>query len=235
MQNTKPVNIFLEGKLGKLFGRKWSLCVASPAEALQAININTKGKLKEYLLNDGAKKFYKVALQKKDNLINPKEEIKNPSGQSDIYFIPTIKGSSSGGGKIIAGVILVIVGAVLAVGSYGSLSALGVPMITAGIGLILGGVVQLMTPVPKIAQPSAEVDQRQSYGFQGNSVTIFQGSSVGIVYGRSLVAPMPISASMENLDIGIYGGARTYIPPDPEDLNDGSTQYGGTNNNFSEP
>jgi predicted phage tail protein len=223
MQNTKPVNIFLEGKLGKLFGRKWSLCVASPAEALQAININTKGKLKEYLLNDGAKKFYKVALQKKDNLINPKEEIKNPSGQSDIYFIPTIKGASSGTGKIIAGVVLIIVGVLtlkFGIGGY---------LITAGIGMILGGVVQLMTPVPKMAQPSAEVDQRQSYGFQGYSVTIFQGSSVGIVYGKSLVAPMPISASMENIDIGRYGGARTYVPPDPNELDDGSTQYGGTN------
>lgn len=211
MSEKKPVKVFLEGKLGKLFGRKWELFVNSPSEAIRAIDINTKGKLKEYLLNAGAKKYYKIALQKKDNFINPREEVKNPSGQSDIYFIPTIKGSSSGTGKIIAGAVLFVIGAILTVGSYGSLSSLGVPLMSAGIGLMLGGAVQLMTPVPKMAQPSAEPDLRQSNTFQGNAVNVYQGSSVGIVYGRALVSPMPVSLATENKDIGKWASFK-YTP-----------------------
>jgi predicted phage tail protein len=202
--NGKLVNVYLEGKLGQLFGREWRLAVKSPGEAFRAININLKGKLKEYLVNQGAKKYYKIAIQKKDNLISPKEEINNPSGEGDIYFIPTIRGKSTGLGKIIAGAVLVIIGAVLFVTGWGSVFS--APLISAGVGLMIGGVVQLMTPIPKMGlQESQSYDQRSSSIFQGNSTTITQGSAVGIVYGRALVPPMPISMSMRNESI-LEGG-----------------------------
>lgn len=148
----KPVKIFLEGKLGKLFGREWSLYVNSPSEALRAIDINTKGKLKKYLSTEGAKRYYKIALQKKDNLIEPLKEIKNPSGESDIYIIPTIKGSNSGVGKIVLGAVLVVVGVV--VGARFN-SQLGASIVMAGLSLMAGGVTQLMTPIPRATQSSS--------------------------------------------------------------------------------
>jgi len=58
--------IHLGGKLGKLFGKKWELLVSSPAEAVHAIDVNTGGAFKRYLAKDGQKKFYKVAVGKKD-------------------------------------------------------------------------------------------------------------------------------------------------------------------------
>lgn len=77
---------------------------------------------------------------------------------------------------------------------------------------------------------------RQSQVFQGNSLNVYQGSSVGIVYGRALVAPMPISVSMDNRDIGLYGGGggqtydggeegHLYAPIFTDNLNGGGTQY----------
>lgn len=192
MEEKKPVNIYLMGKLGKLFGKKWSLHVNSPAEAIRAIDINLKGKLTRYLLTEGAKKYYKVAVQKKNQLIDPRKELKNPTGNSDIYIIPTIKGSDETA-QIVVGVILVIVDVAFLHTGY---------LTQIGIALVLGGVAQLLTPTPKFSQKSNEEDPgRQSNLFQGNASSILQGNSVGLVYGRALVAPMPISVSTTSSDI----------------------------------
>lgn len=197
------VKVHLHGKLGTLFGKLWELDVKSPAEALRAIDINTKGKLSDYLRGPGGKKYYKVAIQKKTNIINPIDELKLPSGQSDIFFIPTIKGAGgdNNGGvlQIIEGVVLIIIGIVIDVYAEGSTSSLTEGMYIAGAGMILGGIVQLLTPVPK----AGEDDGGPRGGvFQGNATSIQQGGSVPIVYGQVLVIPMPISISTTNKNIG---------------------------------
>jgi len=199
------VTTHLCGKLGILFGKTWTLDVRSPAEALRAININLKGKLFEYFANEGAKKYYKVAIQKKSNIIN-KEEIKNLSGSGDIYILPTIMGQSSGAGKIIAGIAIIAIAIAFPAamtfigglfGATGPQAALAIGLL--GASLVLGGVVQLLTPVPKIGENSGS-DQKSSSIFQGNAATIVQGGSIPVVYGRMLVGPMPISISLTNSD-----------------------------------
>jgi predicted phage tail protein len=224
------VNIFLTGKLGILFGKKWTLDVTSPAEGVRAIDINLKGKLREYLNGEGAKKYYKVAIQKKDNVLD-KEEIGNPSGRGDIYIMPTIRGANSGAGKILAGIALIAV-AVLAgpagwaiAGQGAGLLGAAASGIVAGLGasLILGGVMQLLTPVPKISE-SSDSTQQSSNIFQGNASAISQGGAVPVVYGRALVSPMPICISLTNTDQVTsqstdVGTVSTYY------ADDGSVQY----------
>jgi predicted phage tail protein len=183
-----PVNVFLGGKLGQLFGKKWTLYVNSPAEAIRAIDINVQGKLKEYLSTKGAKKYYKVALQKKDNCIT-KEELTGRSGQSDIYILPVIKGAGENGG-----ILQIAAAAIIAVVNFFFLG--NNPYVYAfAASLALGGVVQLLTPIPK--KPNEE-DSRQSTTFAGNASSVSQGSAVGLIYGRALVSPMPISLSFNN-------------------------------------
>jgi predicted phage tail protein len=194
------INIYLEGKLGRIFGKKWTLDVKSPIEAIRAIDINLKGKLIKYLTEQGDKKYYKIALQKKNNIIN-KEEISNRSGKSDIYIIPTIKGANSGVGKLIAATLLAVI--IIVSQQYeflpelfGSLSA-GTPVFMQMIvaSLFIGGVSQLLAPNPNFNQ-SSSTDQKQSSYFQGNSAAISQGGSVPVAYGRVLISPMPISISI---------------------------------------
>jgi predicted phage tail protein len=198
------INIYLTGKLGRLFGKKWTLNVKSPAEAIRAIDINVKGQLRKYLSTEGAKKYYKVALQKKDNIIY-KEEISNPSGQSDIYIIPTIKGSGKVGtaiGMIVIGVALVYL-AILSGGTAlyacGFLGEWTTTVAMMGASLILGGISQLLAPTPDISESSAS-DQKTSSMFQGNASTIMQGGAVPIAYGRILISPMPIGVSTAAYD-----------------------------------
>lgn len=195
--------IHLGGKLGQLFGKRWELMVKSPAEAIRAIDVNLKGKLRQYLAKEGAKKFYKVAVGKKDALLD-KNELNNRSGHSPIYIMPAAKGANSGGAKIFAGIALIALAVVSGGTSLAATGFLGGFASTAalvGASLVLGGITQMLTPTPNFNQ-NAEGDSRGdgSTFFQGGSTSISQGGAVGLVYGRALVTPMPISISTNNTD-----------------------------------
>jgi predicted phage tail protein len=203
--------IHLSGRLGATFGKTWKLRVSSPAEAIRAIDVNVGGKLRAYILNQGKKGFYKVAVGKKNDLLS-KDELSNRSGASDIYIMPTVKGAKGGLGKILAGVAIIalafvpgvnvaIAGAIgggLTAGSVG----LGIGLL--GASMILGGITQLLTPTPNFNNNTlGDGRDTGSTIFNGNSTAVSQGGSVGVVYGRALVVPMPISISFWNEDIKV--------------------------------
>lgn len=200
-------NIFLHGRLGKAFGHEWKLDVRSPAEAIRAIDVNLKGRLKEQLYKEGTKKFYKVCL---GNLENPldKTELQINSGRVDIHIVPVPKGRKSGLGKVIAGIALIALaiyapglmsGAANFIGNGVTGAMVSVGVAGLGASLVLGGVVQMLTPTPNFNQNS-DGDGRGSSLFQGNSVVTTQGSTVGLVYGRMMVTPMPVSVAFDNYD-----------------------------------
>lgn len=195
--------IKLYGKLGKLFGKEWVLDVNTVGEALRAIDINTNGKFQKYLYNGpGSQIHYKVCVKNKNNFLT-KEEINTPYQNGDIYITPTIKGSGKNGlVSTILGVVLIAVGAVINYISSGSGSPVGSYFIIAGIALTLGGIAQMLSPNPS----TNDVERKSSYLFQGNAMTVNQGSAVGTVYGRALVNPMPICISMDNFDENSYQG-----------------------------
>jgi len=186
--NENLVTIHLGGKLGKMFGKLWNLNVSSPAEAIRAISINTAGKFLEYLDTEGRNKYYKVCVGNKKNTLSS-DELTGRTGKSDIYIIPVIK-MSSAVAKIIVGALLVIAGIIVTP----IFAPAGYALISAGLSLIVGGIVELMTPIPKMKKE----DNRTSSIFQGNASTIAQNTPVGLIYGRVLVAPMPISLSLDN-------------------------------------
>lgn len=210
--------VVLGGKLGQVIGKEWHLKVSSPREAMQAIDANTRGALSRYLRGEGGKRYYKIALQKRDNLIYPKEELANRSGDSTIYILPTVQGASAVG-KIIVGAILVIAAVVIAIVSAGTLSPVSALLLGAafgaGISLVLGGISQLLNPAPK------QTIQFQSPDFAGNATAIQQGGPVPIVYGRTLVRPLPICVNFTAADyINSTSGALVGIV--------GATHIGGS-------
>jgi predicted phage tail protein len=191
--------IHLGGKLGQLFGKRWDLQVSSPAEAIRAIDVNLKGKLKEYLFKQGKSKFYKIGVGAKDALIEEKE-ITHRSGRSAIYITPVAKGKNSGVGKIFAAIaIAAVTYFTFGVGGAFANAAIATAGYSVAASLALGGVLQLLTPTPNFNN-NAQGDSRGSNLFNGNASVITQGGSVGLVYGRALVTPMPISISFTNTD-----------------------------------
>jgi len=66
-----------------------------------------------------------------------------------------------------------------------------------GAGLVLGGVSQLLTPVPK-APPEAQ--KLQSFSFSGIAQTTQQGGAIPIVYGKCFVGSAVLSAGLDTFD-----------------------------------
>lgn len=240
VDNPQLTTIHLVGSLGRAQGittNIWHLDVKSTAEALRAININTRGALERYLRGPGKDRGYRIALQKRENVIDP-SEAGHRSGHSTIYILPTLRGRNSGTGKIIAGAALIGLVALasggfltaaagnfvgpLAFGGGGSLTAAGLVAVGFGTSLILGGITQLLTPTPR--SPADPADQVNSRIFQGNASAVVQGGCVPLVYGRALVSPIPISITVSNNDVPITD-AGTVGTVDTTDLPGGSTQY----------
>jgi predicted phage tail protein len=81
----------------------------------------------------------------------------------------------------------------------------------------LGGVAQMLTPVPRIAPPAAmsgysptytgqtmresEMDPQKSYSFSGIQNTSVQGTPVPIIYGETVVGSVVISANVSTLEV----------------------------------
>lgn len=244
---TSLTTVHLVGSLGRAMGRaEWNLDVKSVAEAIRAIDINTKGRLAAYLSGPAAQRNYRVALQKRENVIDPKEAT-HRSGRSTIYIMPTIRGRDSGVGKVIAGIGLIALaftgaGALLGSTMYGlmggtsaalvggsyvataGLSMLGYAVAGFGVSLLLGGITQLITPKPPNGQTTAEA-QRASTTFPGNATVVVQGGAIPLVYGRMLTPPTPVSITIDNNDVsisdaGTEGGVNT------DYLEGGGVQYG---------
>jgi predicted phage tail protein len=212
--------IYLHGVLGRKFGKLWKLEVSSVAEAIRAIDINLKGKLSEYWQGAARDKKYTVKIGDY-GIQDEKELAANSVGVSDIHITPIIKGSKSGPMKILAGIVLIVVGYF----TFGTTSAWGIALISSGASLTLGGIQQMLTPIPNFNQGTgSDAASNGSSIFQGNAATQAQGGSVPLVYGKMLVAPMPISMSLVNSDVvttdtGYIGGATG------NELPGGGTQY----------
>lgn len=169
------VTITLHGKAGELFGKFWELDVKSTSEALQAIFINTKGKFREYLINEGLQKKYEVIVDNKHII---KDFIDDPV-KKEIHIIPVLEGSDEVLQTII-GAVLIVVGAYTGQGWIAQI----------GVAMVLGGVAQMLTPTPKTKE------NRQSSTFSTIDRVVRQGMPVPIAYGSVIIEPLPISVSL---------------------------------------
>lgn len=175
------VNIYLYGKMGRILGEHWKLNVQSPAEALHAININSKNKLREYLLGEGLEREYVITVGS-ENI--SKDYLKTPTHE-DIHITPKLEGHDEVLQTII-GVTLIIFTAQFWAVPY---------LMEIGIAMTIAGVSQMLTPKPKKSE-----DQSGSRTIQGIPRTVRQGSIVPLVYGQIMVEPFPIAVSQDHYD-----------------------------------
>lgn len=216
------VNLYLHGMLGRKFGKEYrGICVASAAEALHALDVNFKGKLRQYLSENKHRK-YKIKIG--ERFVEDDEEVKGPAGRQDIHILPVIKGRNSGWGKIFAAVAIVAlmwwnpVGWASAGGLFaglsGTLTAAGV--IAGGIAasLFMGGVSQILSPKVSYDNGGTSTSNPRSSSFSGNVDTVRQGYPMPVAYGRVLLRPLPISISLLHEDYtagGIVSGPETDV------------------------
>jgi predicted phage tail protein len=195
--------IRIYGRLARFLGRRtFRAEVASAAEAVRFLLANFP-QVEKHM----ADQHYRVSVG--DRAIDS-EELHEPAGCSDIAIVPVIGGAGAVG-RIVAGVALVAAAFVIGqpwLGPYAFSLITGV-----GASLALGGVAQLLTPVPRIAGPGATAmsgagasanaakaddnDPRKNYSFSGIQNTSRAGVPVPVIFGEVIVGSVVISAAID--------------------------------------
>ena len=160
------------------------------------------------LMRDG---YYKVAVGKFDlQLADHPEQLHYPMAVDDVVkVIPVVSGAGGRGlGAILAGAALI--GVAIASGGAGfAFGAKGVGFIGAGatpsvlaaaagnigIALTLGGIAQMITPVPKQSD-FGEADPSGGFAFSGLENVSQEGIPVPVVYGEMIVGSVVLSTGL---------------------------------------
>ena len=178
--------VILDGQLGKLFGKEWNLAASTPNQALCLIEANQPG-LSGWIRSN-AQKFanYRVTITDRQGRkvdLSEDEYALNREQPAEIRFTPVTTGSS--------GAARVVVGALLLVAS------IWFPFLAPmAVGMMIGGLVEILSPQPKKKNNTTTQDGSASYYFNGPTQTTSQGVPVPLVYGRCLIGSQPVSADI---------------------------------------
>jgi len=199
--------IKLYGELAKFLGQKtFEAEVNNAAQAIRFLVVNFP-QLEKHM----ADRYYKVAV---DNWEIGEEELHYPNGQEDIKIIPVVGGAGGNTGRILLGAALIGASFLFpGAGMFGTTSVFGsstTGTLMSGIGtlssaigasLVLGGIANMLTPVPDI--PEREQDPRLSFNFSGIQNTSRAGVAVPVIYGQVLTGSVVISAGIETAQVEV--------------------------------
>jgi len=181
------IKVNLHGKLGKDLGESWELDISSVAEAIRAIEANSRS-LRKWIINN-IEKYEYVILVNHQSFISKKEfksieELKNSEFYlnldhkiKQIDIIPRIIGAlDSPWFQVGIGSLAVAGGTVLAIVAP-PLAPLGIAIAIGGIGLIANGVSQLLSkPPPSIPFTAQQVNPIDGLGEAGGPTSyLFNG------------------------------------------------------------
>lgn len=193
------------GQLAQRLGQRvFKAAVDSPAEAVRFLCANFPG-LDQWLIDSAQDGIaYRVKVSK--TTVGVEDLAMSCDSEATISITPVLTGAGGKGasiGQIIAGVALVAF-SLLAPGVGAAIG--GVAMTKIGLlggALILGGTAQLIAPKPPtlgLGGPSPLNDPRalQSYNFNGVQNTSTQGTPINVVYGKTIVGSVTLSAGITN-------------------------------------
>jgi len=204
----KVVKVY--GALREQLGQgQFEFVADTPVQALKALLVNFPG-LEKWLLNSEKRGVaYRVTVGKQFVHNEDVSALFLPWSDQEVFCItPVITGAGRGAGMILAGVALVtlaIINPAVGFGLGGAMgfgaaagAGLGATLIAAGgtlgLALIVGGIAQIISPVPK---PPREATRLESNSFSAIQQTVRQGVPVPIAYGRVFVGSAVISAGLD--------------------------------------
>ena len=186
--------IKLYGKLAKFIGKRTLQAdVATAAEAVRFLVANWP-QVEKHMANQ----YYRVSVGTYD--LN-KDELHDPAGEQVIKFMPVVAGAGAVGKIILGTLLLVAAFAIPGFAAWAGPTAYAL-IVGAGASLLLGGVAQLISPVPRAPTGAdSEQDPRKSYSFSGVQNTSRQGTPVPVVYGETIVGSVVISAGIDTVQL----------------------------------
>ncbi|CAI2419620.1 Phage-related protein, tail component [Serratia proteamaculans] len=199
--------ITLRGAMGKKFGRHHEYAVADLREALRAMCATIPG-FKKYMSTAHLDGIRFAFFSGRENI--GLDEFDMAKGAGEFVIMPIIEGAKRGG------MLQVVIGAVALVAAFftagASLAAWGAAMSAAtisatsvltgiGISMMLGGVVQLLTPQPSMnIGASSSTDNKPNYAFGAPVNTVAMGYPVPLLYGEREIGGAIVSAGIFSSD-----------------------------------
>lgn len=218
----KVVKVY--GALRKRLGRcRFEFDVATPAQAIKALCVNFSGLEKWLIDSEASGVSYRVTLGKEHVTADDCSPLVLPWSEREVFSItPVVAGAGRGAGSIFAGIGLIAL-AIIAPGAGLALSAggftatgaaatlvaspgfllassLAVTAGNIGIGLVLLGVAQVLSPQPELNSLDESV-QLQSFTFSNVVNTTKQGLPVPIAYGRVFAGSAVISSGLDSDEV----------------------------------
>ncbi|HHH1141507.1 MULTISPECIES: tail assembly protein [Yersinia] len=189
--------ITLGGVLGKKFGREYNWDVSNHKEAIEALSLQIKG-FRQFMLDSESKGLTFAVFNGKRNI---GENELSLNGKEPIRIIPIIIGSKKAGiFQTILGAVLIAVGAVMTWMSGGTASPLAAGFFKVGAAMMLGGVVQMLSPQQGGLASRQSAENTPSYAFGGPVNTVAQGNPIPIGYGERIIGGAIISAGIYTED-----------------------------------
>lgn len=221
--------ILLTGEARRKFGQKFKLHLDtnSPAEAIRALCAVVDG-FRVYLARAKARGIEFAIWRGKGEAAKniSADQLREPAG-GVIRIAPIHVGSKSGGAlQTIVGAVLIVIGGLISGWSFGAASPVGTAIAGVGLSMVAGGVVQMLSPQPKLNK-SADPSQNQASDiFNGSVNTTAQGNCVPVLYGGPMeIGSVVISAGIEavdyssrpsNVGMGTINGGSKMTPYDPD-------------------
>ena len=209
----KVVKVY--GALRELLGKtRFEFVADTPAQAMRALLVNFP-ELQQWLIDSEKNGVaYRVTVGKQKIHNDDVSGLFLPWSEQEVFSItPVLMGAGRGVGAILLGAVFVGLSfvtfggsAAFAGGAGGLFAKGGVGLLgmyagagsaalgALGFGLVLTGVAQLLSPVPK---PPMEATRLESNSFSGIQQTVRQGVPVPIVYGRVFVGSAVVSAGLD--------------------------------------
>ena len=188
--------IKLYGKMAKIYGKNFEFANINKAmDAVSAMETKFPG-FRKYITDESKKGSHYEILSNSEN--RSLEGLKKIEEINTIEIVPCIIGS---------GPLLIVIGGALA--AYAGTAAVvgtafGSFLFTLGVGLIIAGIMYLLTPIPENEPNEDAIStsiKNSSFLFQSPQNVSSQGRPVPIGYGRLRVGSYVVGSTISNFDL----------------------------------
>ena len=189
------MRIELNGPLGKRFGKIHHRLISTTKEAVVALAKTIPG-FEKFMITSEDRGLTYARFQDEKNI--GLDDLGFPVKGDVIRITPVVIGSKKAGLlQTILGAVLVVVGVI---STFTPANAAAPYLYSTGASMMLGGVVQMLSPQPAGLARKESADNKASYAFGGVTNTASQGYPVPLLYGKRRIGGAIISAGIYTED-----------------------------------
>ena len=189
--------IKLYGILAKKFGKEFRLDVENTREAMRALCVQVPG-FEHFMLHAHEQGLEFAVFQDKQNI--SETELDMSTSAKVIKVVPKVKGAG-GALQTILGAVMVAAAFITGGTSIAAWGALEGALFGAGVGMMVGGVAQMLMPKVEAIQDQNQDGNKANKGFGGAVTTVAQGNPVPVLYGQREVGGFIASAGQYPEDL----------------------------------